>query len=318
MLLQVDHSTADICIYLYLHDFSFKGSKNKNIPNSSAFFLGGQLFLFFSSMTSIHHAPHPEKIWGKSLWPLRLQRRLQRMEDEDCGGTFHQDQKSSCFFWFVLFGCFWGRNGWTKNWEDGRFLGWVRLYTYNRRINSTAYFRMICDLDLLVAQIFLFFPHVSVASHVFCKKTCAEFLRPIIFGLPPEVHGCLDWPNWGGVSPRKPGAARRPSEHVKLSWRRVEGGWAVFLCGCCVEVWRFLLLYSRWMQICWGSKSTCLCYHGVGLFYAKQWCHRVARFPHHKKHTTLRGFTPPKKTCPPKKKFKRKFHLPANIFQGIC
>lgn len=45
MLLQVGHSAADICIYLYLHVFSFKVNKNKNIPNSSAFLLGGPTFL---------------------------------------------------------------------------------------------------------------------------------------------------------------------------------------------------------------------------------------------------------------------------------
>lgn len=65
-----------------------------------------------------------------------------------------------------------------------------------------------------------------------------------------------------------------------------EGGWAVFPCGSCVEIWRFLCFYSRWMRICWVSKSMCL-----------------ARFPRHKKYTTLRGFTPPKKHVPTKKHF---------------
>ena len=38
------HGAADICIYLCLHVFSFKVNKNKNIPNSSAFLLGGPTF----------------------------------------------------------------------------------------------------------------------------------------------------------------------------------------------------------------------------------------------------------------------------------
>ena len=132
-----------IFVYTYVFmSFHSKSTKTKISPILLPFFWGGQLFLLFSRMASIHHVLRPEKIWGKSLRPLRLQRRLQRMEDEDCGDIFHQDQKMYRFFLRVLLGFFRRRKRWTKNLEDGRFLGWSEIacvfwgdiYIYNMYI----------------------------------------------------------------------------------------------------------------------------------------------------------------------------------------
>ena len=102
MLLQVGHSAADICIYLYLHVFSFKVNKNKNIPNSSAFLLGGANF---SCCFPEWHAPimsyTPSRFEGRACDPFDCNEDFKGWKTRTAGTFFIRIKKFPVFVCLV-------------------------------------------------------------------------------------------------------------------------------------------------------------------------------------------------------------------------
>lgn len=102
MLLQVGHSAADICIYLYRHVFSFKVNKNKNIPNSSAFLLGGA---DFSCCFPEWHAPimsyTPSRFEGRACDPFDCNEDFKGWKTRTAGTFFIRIKKFPVFVCLV-------------------------------------------------------------------------------------------------------------------------------------------------------------------------------------------------------------------------
>ena len=323
MLLQVGHSAANICIYLYLHVFSFKVNKNKNIPNSSAFLLRGPTFLVVFQNGKHPSCPTPREDLREEPVTPSIATKTSKDGRRGLRGHFSSGSKFFPFFLFVLLVFFWKTEAMNKKlgrWEIFGVIGNCVCF-----LNATyiTYIYICLKYIFIISELKvnnLFQDDLWFGSNFGPECFCFSLMSPLQARFFVKNLGWTSKIHHFWASTQSPWMSRL----AKLRWSFAKKGWCCEKTkrACEAQLWRRVgelyfpviiaweyegsyVFFSRWMQICWGSKSMCLCYHGVGLFYAKQWCHRVARFPHRKKHTTLRGFTPPKKIhmSPPKKHF---------------
>ena len=137
MLLQVGHSAANICIYLYLHVFSFKVNK-KNIPNSSAFLLRGPTFLVVFQNGKHPSCPTPREDLREEPVTPSIATKTSKDGRRGLRGHFSSGSKFFPFFLFVLLVFFWKTEAMNKKigkmgdfWGDRKLCVFFECNIYN-------------------------------------------------------------------------------------------------------------------------------------------------------------------------------------------
>ena len=127
------HSAAD----LYLHVFSFKVNKHTNIPNSSAFLLGGPTFLVVFQNGKHPSCPTPREDLREEPVTPSIATKTSKHGRRGLRGHFSSGSKSFPFF-FCFAWIFWKLEAMNKKlgrWEIFGVIGncvcFLRWYKYN-------------------------------------------------------------------------------------------------------------------------------------------------------------------------------------------